>query len=53
MFIDKLDGIVNKYNSIYHGTMKMKIQNQVHILTSTLIWVEGGGGSFSPMLVFP
>ena len=24
VYIDKLDGIVNKYNNIYHGTIKMK-----------------------------
>ena len=24
MYIDKLDGIVNKYNNIYHRTFKMK-----------------------------
>ena len=24
VYIDKLDGIVNKYNNLYHGTIKMK-----------------------------
>ena len=24
VYIDKLDDIVNKYNNIYHGTIKMK-----------------------------
>ena len=24
VYIDKLDGIVNKYNNSYHGTIKMK-----------------------------
>ena len=24
MYIDKLDDIVNKYNNIYHSTIKMK-----------------------------
>ena len=24
LYIDKLDGIVNKYNNAYHGTIKMK-----------------------------
>ena len=27
MYIDKLDGIVNKYNNTYHSTIKMKPVN--------------------------
>ena len=27
MYIDKLDDIVNKYNNIYHSTIKLKTAN--------------------------
>ena len=31
VYIDKLDDIVNKYNNIYYGTIKMKIGDNVRI----------------------
>ena len=34
MYIDKLDGIVNKYNNTYHSTVKMK---PIDIKSSTYI----------------
>ena len=37
MYINKSDDIVNKYNSTYHNTIKMKPvdENQAHILRGT------------------
>ena len=34
MYIDKLDGIINKYNNTYHSTIKMKL---VDVKSSTYI----------------
>ena len=34
VYIDKLDDIVNKYNNIYHSTIKMKL---VDVKSSTYI----------------
>ena len=34
VYIDKLDGIVNKYNNTYHSKIKMK---HVHVKLSTYI----------------
>ena len=31
VYIDKLDDIVNKYNNIYYGTIKMEIGDNVRI----------------------
>ena len=34
IYFDKLDDIVNKYNNIFHKTIKMKI---IHVKSSTYI----------------
>ena len=35
MYIDKLDGIVNKYNNTYHSTIKMK-----HVDVNSITYID-------------